>query len=238
MKICLLTSQNDRTLPQSRGFLRGMLSHIADGDTLRARKTLPYDTADILVVSAVNSRPEIARPLRREAARMRARGVFLDSSTPPDAEFSASLTEHGLAVFAPFSEILPKDVTPVIEASVSGGSLAEYFEKISSRVSRFAVSVSPSSYEFSLPYERGSDLPLSSQSLSRILSRFNPDVFFSPQLYFKYFMYEPSPDRVNLVLFDDAETISHKLRLAKKHGASHAFLLWDEVADIFDEIFF
>lgn len=238
MKICLLTSQNDRTLPQMRGFLRGMLSHIADGDTLRVRKNLPHDTADILVVSAMTSHPEIALPLCREASRMRARGVFLDSKNPPDAEFSASLANHGLTLFTPFSGSLPKDVIPVIEASVSGGSLAEYFEEISSRTPRFAVSVSPSSYEFSLPCESGSDLPLSPQSLSRLLLRFNPDVFFSPQLYFKYFMYEPSPGRVNLVLFDDAETISHKLRLAKKHGASHAFLVWEEVADIFDEIFF
>lgn len=221
-----------------RGFSRGTLSHIADGDTLRVKRTLPFDTADTLVISATRLNRNIVPHICAEADRMHAHGVFIDSEFSPDEEVVASFSERGFSVFAPFTERFPKNAIPVIEASVSGGSLEEYFDAIRSRFPRFAVSIRLSAIELPLPAEKGSDAPLSPQELRRLLSRFDPDVFFSPHLCFKYFIYEPSQTRANLVLFDDAETISHKLRLAKKHGASHAFLIWDDVCDIFDKIFF
>ncbi len=238
MKICLLYSKEASPISVKRGFLRGVFSYVAHGDALFVEKELPLTQAEVLVISAGNLQREIVRPICQEAARMRARGVFIDSKISPDESFVASLAENGLSAFAPFAANFPKNALPVIEAAVSGGSLAEYFEEISSSFPHFAVSIRLSAIELGLPCEKGSDVSLSPQALRRLLSRFEPDVFFSPKLCFKYFMYEPSPESVHLVLFDDAETITQKLRLAKKHGASHAFLVWDEVSDIFDEIFF
>lgn len=230
MKICLLYSGKNVPTSKKRGFLCGLLSYVVRGDALYTTKALPFESADILAISADEISPSIAQAIYNEAVRRNAQGLFLDTASP----FLCDAFGH-LSVFAPQKNISVSRATPVIETTLTGGSLSEHIRNVSSQ---FAVSIRRTVQEFSLPAENAFGNSLSFHDLRRLISLYSPDIFFSPELYRKYFMYETSSDKVNLVLYDDAETISHKLRLAKKHGASHAFLVWDEVSDIFDEIFF
>ena len=229
MKICLLYSKKDAPTPEKCGLMRGLISHAVRENTLYTAKNLPFDTADILVVSADAINASIASAIRNEASRRKAHGVFLDTECDfPENAFAP------LSVFTPQRTRLPRNSVPVIETTFSGGSLIEYIEAFSPP---FSISIKRTAQEFLLPAEDACGKELSQSELRRLFSRHNPDIFFSPELYRKYFMYEPEKSRVALVLFDDAETISHKLRLAKKHGASHAFIVYDEISDIFDDIF-
>lgn len=230
MKICLLYSSKNAPILKRRGFLCGLLSYVVRENALYAERNLPFETADILALSADMVSAEVGKAVCEEARRHNAHGVFLDTAFPFPSDAFGSLS-----VFAPQRKNLPGNIIPVMETSLTGGSLTEH---IGSAPSHFAVSVRRTAEEFTLPASNAFGSDLSTLELRRLITRDSPDIFFSPELYRKYFMYEPSPDKVNLVLFDDAETISNKLRLAKKHGASHAFLVWDEVSDIFDDIFF
>ena len=230
MKICLLYSGRDVPATKKRGFLCGLLSYVVRGDSLYTAKKLPFETADILAISADDISLTVAHAIYNEAKSRNAHGVFLDTfSHFPREAFGT------LAVFAPSKNGPTNRTIPVIETALTGGSLTEH---IGNAPSQFAVSIRRTAQGFSLPAENAFGSTLSFSDLRSLISRYSPDVFFSPELYRKYFIYEDSQRKVNLVLFDDAETISHKLRLAKKHGASHAFLVWNEVSDIFDEIFF
>ena len=64
-----------------------------------------------------------------------------------------------------------------------------------------------------------------------LLEQEQPAVFFSEDLCARYFTYRRE-NETRFVLFDDAETISRKLRLGAELGFSAAFLLWAEIRDI------
>lgn len=237
MKICLLCSEKDSRLPRRNSFSLCLFSHIAYGETLRKKTNLPTETADIIVISAEGISAHAARAIAGEAARMKAHGIFLDASDTLPPQLSDALSKEGFDVFTPFFKGVPKSAIPVVEAEVSGGSIAEYLSKVSSLFPRFAVSIKKGAYDFSLPAIQKTPRELTQVELSSLISRIEPDIFFSPHLCCKYFLYPTAEDDVRLVLFDDAETISGKLRLAKKHGASHAFLVCSNISDDLADIF-
>ncbi len=238
MKICLLYSKEDFPIPQRRGFLRGVFSYVARGDSLFAEKQVPLQQADVLVISAKNLSEAASAAICNEAKKSVCRAIFIDSENPLDADILNRLSEGGFEVFSPYSKKLPGGTIPVIETEISGGSLSEYLESARVAFPRFSVSVRRSAFEIALPADGKTQRELSQKALRLLISSFEPDIFFSPQLMCKYFLINRDRDSVRLILFDDAETVSGKLRLAKKHGASHAFLVYREIADIFDDISF
>ena len=228
MKICLLYSKEDFPTHQRRGFLRGAF----------LERNLPFGQADILVIPERVSTTEFSSSICNEAKRTGSHGIFIDSEKVPQKELITALYKKGFEIFTPFSKTLCDGVIPVIETEISGGSLSEYLESAGVSFPRFAVSVRRSVYDIPLPADRNEPPELSQKALRTLISSFEPDIFFSPQLMCKYFLINRDRNSVQLILFDDAETVSGKLRLAKKHGASHAFLVYREIADIFDDIYF
>ncbi len=228
MKICLLYSKEDFSIPQKCGFLRGVF----------LERNLPFGQADVLVISERIATAEASPAICDEAKKMGSRGIFIDSEKAPEKELILSLSKIGLDVFMPFSKALCNGAIPVIETVVSGGSLTEYLDSAGATFPRFAVSVRRAAYELALPMGGQNTNELTQRELRSLISLHEPDIFFSPQLMCKYFLMNTEKEAVSLVLFDDAETISGKLRLAKKHGASHAFLVCNEISDIFDKIVF
>lgn len=211
-----------------RGFLRGVF----------ATKDLISNQADILVISEMDALAEAADAISHKTKQMSCHGIFIDSERPPEEEFVTFLLQSRFTVFMPFSKVFFGGVIPVIEAEVSGGSLSEYLESARSAFPHFSVSIRRSAYEIALPADEKPPRELSQKELRFLISSYEPDIFFSPQLMCKYFLINTEGDFVRLILFDDSETISGKLRLAKKHGVSHAFLVYREIADIFDNISF
>ncbi len=241
MDICMLYSSDDSPIPKRRNFLTGRLSYIADGSSLLGARFSSSDATDIIVVSAERADAAVTPAIYDEARRQGCKKVFLDAESPsPDAfsEICSSLLRRGITVFCPdFIQTVP-GVIPVIDASVSGGFLSEVFEKARRRNPDFAVSISPSFCETPLPAGKATFCALPRREVFSIIKRFDPDIYFSPQMQCKYFLYNPETDNVRLVLFDDGETLSSKIRLAKKHGASHAFFIHTEVSDFINEMVF
>ena len=78
-------------------------------------------------------------------------------------------------------------------------------------------------------------LALDVQRLRRLMERKSPSVFFSQELCARYFTYSQNGE-AHFVLFDDADTISQKLRTGAEMGFAAAFLMWPEVKDIIGKI--
>ncbi len=240
MDIYLLYSPGETPLHYKRNLLTGSLTYIARESSLLKAKNPDIKVCDLIVVTSNGADSTVTPAIYDEARKMSCRKVFLDfqSATSSFSEICASLLQRGLIVFSPFWQEAENGLVPVVEGAVSGGFLSELFQKVHSSSPNFAVSLNPSFCEISLPASKDNCHFLSRQEVSLRISRYCPDIYFSPQMQCKYFVYNPDGDSVRLVLFDDAETISSKIRLAKKHGASHAFFVYSEIRDIVSEIVF
>ena len=60
-------------------------------------------------------------------------------------------------------------------------------------------------------------------------------VYFSRELMAKYFTYSAGSG-THFVLFDDAETLRQKVRLAQGLGIQTAFLMFPEISDLLPEL--
>ena len=126
----------------------------------------------------------------------------------------------------------------LIGTAISGGNFAQYLQESAAAhggASRTALDVQRLRMEFTLPSRTGRGKPLSQQELKQLLDQEQPAVFFSEDLCARYFTYRRDGD-TRFVLFDDAETISRKLRLGAELGFAAAFLLWAEIRDIAGKI--
>ena len=68
------------------------------------------------------------------------------------------------------------------------------------------------------------------------MERESPSVFFSQDLCARYFTYTQG-GQGHFVLFDDGETIAHKLRTGTALGFSAAFLCVSQVQDLLSSLF-
>ena len=68
------------------------------------------------------------------------------------------------------------------------------------------------------------------------LLRAEPAVFFSQALCARYFTYRKGGE-TRFVLFDDAETLRRKLRIARESGIPDALCVYPEVQDLLPRLF-
>ena len=96
----------------------------------------------------------------------------------------------------------------------------------------FALDVELLRMDFPLPCPSGMGTPLSREELRR---RMPSATFFSRELCTRYFTYQENGQHY-FVLFDDAETLNQKVRIARDAGFAAAFFTWPEVEDIAPQI--
>lgn len=245
MNIHILRTATELELTTHRKEKRGLLSYYARGNTLMCEKLSPEVTGDVLVVASDGADIHITPSIYDECRRRSCRSVFLDaneenlSCAGTLGEISSSLSRRGISVFCPlvFAESCP-DATPVAECAVSGGELSEYLAYLLRNHRRLALSVSRRCAEFSMPVFSPSGRELSERELRNLRDRYNAQCFYSPQLVSDYFIFSSEQDSAGFVLYDDARTISEKLRLARRLGVENVFLAYHEIADIFEDILF
>ena len=146
------------------------------------------------------------------------------------------LQRNGRALFVPEAygcEV--KGAMVLICTAVSGGTLRQRLEEARKEFGdRVALDVQRVRMEFPLPCPGGEGAALSRETLCKLLEE-KPAVFFSEDLCAKYFVRvcgcEP-----RFVLFDDAQTLRRKLRLAQGMGIMTAFVMFPEVEDILEEL--
>ena len=81
-----------------------------------------------------------------------------------------------------------------------------------------------------------SRLKAAKAALQDLLDRESPSVFFSQDLCARYFTYARDGE-THFVLFDDADTLSQKLRTGGNMGFAAAFLMYPEVQDLLPKLF-
>ena len=225
--------------------------HIGSDSTLLRQNLLLQTRGGILCVSDSQT-PSIPDPeklcaaVQRECSRRGYTGVFLDfeqALSPDRLIFVRQLAAQCAAARRPLyvTERCAKSApgtVPLISTAISGGNFAQYLQESASkhgRAVRAALDVQRLRMEFTLPSPTGCGRPLSGPELQQLMDREQPTVFFSEDLCARYFTYRHEGE-TRFVLFDDAETLSRKLRLGTELGFSAAFLLWSEIRDIAGKI--
>lgn len=170
-------------------------------------------------------------------------GVVADFEQPFSEQFCAFLNQlcgvlwrNGRQLFVPEEygcEV--RGAVVLICTAVSGGTLRHRLEEARKQFgNRVALDLQRVRMEFPLPCPGGEGCAMSQETLCELLDE-KPAVFFSEDLCAKYFVRvcgcEP-----RFVLFDDAQTLRRKLRMAQGMGISTAFVMYPEVQDILDEL--
>lgn len=178
----------------------------------------------------------------RECGRRNYQGVLLDFEEPPRADRQRFVRQLGEALSAGRRSLyIPasygscaENAVVLIHAAVSGGSFAEYLRETAATrgtPGRLALDLERLRMDFPLPAPTGQGEPLTAESLSRLLERESPAVFFSQELCARYFTYTRDGAH-RFVLYDDAGTLRQKLRIGTALGYAACFFMWPEIQDI------
>ena len=220
---------------------------IGSDSTLLRQNLLLQTRGGILCISdsqapVIPDAEKLCAAVQRECTRRGYTGVFLDfeqSISPDRLAFIRRLAQQCSAANWPLyiterGGASTSGVIPLIGTALSGGNFTQYLQESAARYGgapRAALDVQRLRMEFSLPAPTGRGMPLSGAELKHLMAREQPAVFFSKDLCARYFTYRKE-GHTRFVLFDDAETISRKLKLGAELGFSAAFLLWPEIQDI------
>lgn len=179
--------------------------------------------------------------VNRECGRRGYSGVLLDFESPlrPDLlSFAKTLTQqlssHGRTLYLPeeYAQAADGDTVILICTAISGGSLSQRLKEAAEHfggAARLGLDIQRLRMDFRLPERSGQGTLLSEAQLRQLMEP--ASVFFSQELCARYFTYTKE-NSLHFVLFDDAGTITQKLRLGAGMGFRAAFLMWPEVQDI------
>lgn len=241
MKICLNFSANEREKAERFNFDIGCLSYAVRGSALYSEKSDTPPSGDVMIVCVESADSHVAAAIYDECRKWKFRAVFLDSEAPSDelTLLAESLSRRRVPLYSPIeiSHTLPTS-RPVAELAVSGGSIAEYLEALLSHHKNLALSLPRTSLRFDMGEDNADGFPITKKEVRRLMNIHDAKVFYSPAMMTNYFIFSPSPQKASYVLFDDARSLSEKIRLAKKQGVSDLFLTYSEIADIASAISF
>lgn len=121
----------------------------------------------------------------------------------------------------------------VIPSALSGGSLSQRLKEAGERFgqNRVALSLHKAAEDFFLPSPTGSGVPLTKEQLEAQLARLQPTVFFSHELCARYYTYMSRESGAHFVLFDDGDTLRHKLEVARRAGVTSFLAPWAEIRE-------
>ena len=232
------------------------LAHVAyrigPGSTLLRQNLLLQTRGGLLSISdreaPIIEDPEaLCAAVLRECGRRGYGGALLDFEEPPRRDrlvfaerLGPALSGRRLTLYLPESyAAAARDAVVLICTAISGGSFTERLREAAEQrggAGRLALDVQRLRMDFRLPARTGEGDPLSTEAFQRLMERKSPAVFFSQDLCARYFTYTVDSE-VHFVLFDDADTLSRKLRLGAGMGFSAAFFMWPEVRDIAPALF-
>ena len=203
------------------------------------RQSLPLNTQGGLLLL---SDPEaLAAALERECLRRGFLGAVLDFEAAPREDLRALARSLGdrfprrrWPLYLPEPYAVPGG-TVLLNSAVSGGDLGQYLREGKQRWRQAALDLQRLRMDFPLPCPSGQGTPLSAEVLDALL-RAEPAVFFSQALCARYFTYRKGGE-TRFVLFDDAETLRRKLRIARESGIPDAHCVYPEVQDLLPRLF-
>lgn len=183
----------------------------------------------------------LAGRLAAYCRRMGYRGMALDLPRPNQGllAFCTCLgrasARYGLELYLPerYAGTAPAAFV-LVPAQNTSGTYGARLERLCARYGpeRVALEAERVYTDFPLPCRAGHGILLQPERLAS-LPPLTP--FFSPELCANCASY-PENGRAHLLLWDDAETLTRKLSLARAAGIRRAFLYYPHVADILEEL--
>ena len=216
---------------------------IGEGSSLLSRNLLtparsgPMAPLPGLLVLSDRSAPSIDRPaalaeaVLRECARRSYGGIVLDFDEPS--------REDRRRFAAPSYAGAAEHPTIIVNTAISGGSFETHIREELARYGggrNVVFDLQRLRMDFRLPARSGQGEPLTQAALDALIREHQPAVFFSKDLFARYFTYAKNGES-HFILFDDADTLRQKLRLGRQLGVAAAFFQWPEVSDIADSLF-
>ena len=211
------------------------------------RQSLPLSTQGGLLLLSDRDAPPLPDPealaaaLERECLRRGFLGAVLDFEAAPREDLRALAQSLGerfprrrWPLYLPEPYAAPGG-TVLLNSAVSGGDLGQYLREGKQRWRQAALDLQRLRMDFPLPCPSGQGTPLSAEALDALL-REEPAVFFSQALCARYFTYRKGGE-TRFVLFDDAETLRRKLRIARESGIPDALCVYPEVQDLLPRLF-
>ena len=232
------------------------LAHVAyrigPDSTLLRQSVLLQGRGGLLSVSDRDA-PKIGDPealcaaVLRECGRRGYGGAVLDFEETPRRDrldfagrLGAALAGTRRTLYLPESyAAASRGAVTLVCTAISGGNLSQRLQEAVSRAGsaeRLALDVQRLCMDFRLPARSGEGEPLALEAFHRLMEREKPSVFFSRDLCARYFTYMQNGE-AHFVLFDDADTLSQKLRLGTGMGIPAAFFMWPEIQDIAPKLF-
>lgn len=177
----------------------------------------------------------------RECAVRNFQGVFCDFEEPvlPVLERAVALLaptfqKRGWRLYVPrrYAGRVP-GTKVVISTALSGGSLRHHLREAIDAygLERVVLGLQWSCEDFALPARNGSGTPLTGKELAELRKKRRPSVYFSDDLCAHYFTFMPTGGSPHFILYDDAESMEKKLRMAAEMGIKEAFLPYPEAAE-------
>ena len=211
------------------------------------RQSLPLSTQGGLLLLSDREAPPLPDPealaaaLEREGLRRGFLGAVLDFEAAPREDLRALAQSLGerfprrrWPLYLPEPYAAPGG-TVLLNSAVSGGDLGQYRREGKQRWRQAALDLQRLRMDCPLPCPSGQGTPLSAEALDALL-REEPAVFFSQALCARYFTYRKGGE-TRFVLFDDAETLRRKLRVARECGIPDAIAVYPEVHDLLPQLF-
>lgn len=223
---------------------------IGPESTLLRQSMLLQTRGGLLSVSSqdapvVDDPEALCAAVLRECSRRGYSGAVLDFQTPVRSDLerfaghlARMLSANRRSLYVPEScASAAPGAFAMISTALSGGNLQERLQDALGQFSgRAALLVERVRMDFTLPARTGEGTPLTAQELEALMERESPSVFFSQDLCARYFTYSRS-GQGHFVLFDDGETIAHKLRTGTTLGFPAAFLCVSQVQDLLASLF-
>ncbi len=175
----------------------------------------------------------------QQARQIYAKGIFADfeRNTPAIRDCITRLdtlcnTERmplyvpvAQATYAPHAQVL-------FDTAISGGSLRQYIADLRQQYgNRLVASLSTVMRQFPLPAPDSEGEAITNEQLQALLENQDIMPFFSSELCAKYFTYQTQAGTF-FVVFDDANTVTAKLRLLEQVGIDTVFALYADVAHV------
>lgn len=161
----------------------------------------------------------------------------LENRLPPLEQIAGTLDEafarRGWTLYVPepYGARAPH-ARVMIPSALSGGSLRRRLEEALERFgeSRTVLALERRREDFYLPSPTGSGQPLTEEELEQLKRRLSPSIFFSGDLCARYFTYMSRDNGAHFVLFDDGDTLRHKVEVARGLGIRTFLAPWAEIA--------
>lgn len=222
-------------------------------DSSLLRQSLLLQTQGGLLSVSDREAPVIREPeklsaaILRECGRRGYTGVVLDFEEPPrqdrqlfvqQLEQSLSASRRCLYVPETYIQAVPGALMLLCTA-LSGGNFVQRLQEAAEQqggAGHLALDIQRLRMDFQLPAPSGEGTPLSQEALDTLMAAESPSVFFSQDLCARYFTYTRNGE-THFVLYDDADTLSQKLRTGASLGFPAAFFAFPEVRDLLPRLF-